>query len=278
MKIKALITTLVLSTSTAALAAPTYYDHNNDRSDLQLRDGGWFRPGRMSWVSLSQISAARRNVIQINEQNDDLKAIRLQNGSGATYIYSLMLRFDDGSRKEITVGKWLYAGAPMLTFPLEQGHEGLSRIVVTTWTSRPATYEVLGQKQARRPLPPPILEPMPPQPVPPVPAPVAYKIGSDLTFANTPGYVHIPVGIEKGRFNTLKIESTGAATYIGHVFVTFANGNQQVIDLRKALTRGECVDLDLEGGSNAIIAVTLLADEDVRAVGMNASRFNVSLL
>lgn len=276
MKLKALITTLVLSTSTAALAKPSYFEP--DRNDLDFHDRRM--PARLTWVSLSQsVTAARRNVIQINEDNDNLRAIRLQNGSGATYVYSISLRFDDGSRKEITVDKWLYAGAPMLTFELEQGHEGLTRIMVKTWTSRPSTFEVLGQKQMRRPWQrPPILEPNPPQPIPPAPAPVALSIGTNLTFANSQGYVHIPVGTEKGRFHTLRIESIGAATYIGHVFVTFANGNQQVITLKKAMNRGEMLDLDLEGGSNAIVAVTLMADEDVRAVGPSASRFNVSLL
>ncbi len=289
MKFKALITTLVLGTSSVAMAKPVLDLDYNANADLGFRR----RPVRPMWMPLAEsITASRRNVIRIDEREDNLSAIRLRSETGATYIYSLTLRFDDGTRKDIKVGKWLFAGAPVLSFGLDRdgfardrdaydddgAHGGLSRIVVNTWTSRPATYSVLGLR-SRVMRPRPIDgddEPLPPPP--PLPTQHAFLVGQDLTFANTPGYIHIPVGTDKGRFTTLRIESTGASTFIEHVHVTFANGNQQMLEVNKTFYRGEILDLDLEGGANAIAGLTLMASTDVRAVGPSASKFNVSLL
>lgn len=280
MKFKALITTLILSISAAssvALAKPVLDLRYEANAELSFRDqrGPW----RPTWAPLSQtITASRRNVIAVAENRDNLNAIRLQNGSGATYIYSLTLRYEDGSRKTITVGKWLYAGAPLLTFDLDQRKGGLDRIVVNTWTNQRATYQVFGQ-QMRRIVRPPVVEPLPPAPPPLPPAPVAYMIGTDLTFANTPGYVHIPVGTDKGRFQKMRIEATGASTFIGRVYVTFATGKQQMFDLDRSMYRGETLTLDIEGkGAHAVIAVTLMQGNNVTQVGPSASKFNVSLL
>lgn len=276
MKFKALITSLLLASSSVALADDYSFKKDYNDNDTSLHRGEWRR--RPQWMPITKmLTASRRTVININERDDELRSIRLQNGSGATYIYSLTLRYEDGHRENISVGKWLYAGAPLLTFDVAQGHE-LDRVVVNTWTSTHSTFQLLGQKARRFERPPIAQPPLPPMPPMPMPQ-VGFVAGKDLTFAGTAGYVHLPVGSDKGSFHKLRLESTGAGTFIGRVYVTFPTGLHQAFEINKALYRGEIIDLDLTGTSaQQITAVTVMAGNDVRAVGQNASRFAVTLL
>lgn len=275
MKLKALVTSLILSASSVALA-----DHDTTvtaryANDLAQRD---HRPWRPQWTPLAaQVTAHRRNVIRIDERRDDVRALRLKSTSGATYIYSLTLYYDNGTHQSIRVGKWLYGGAPILTFDVAQQRGGIDRIVVNTWTSIRSTYEVLGQRVRERPL---IAQPVPPPPPPFQNLPqLGVVLGSNLTFANTAGYVHLPVGAEKGTFHKLRIESTGSGTFVGRIYVTFPSGLHQMFEINRALYRGETLDLDLEGtAARPITAVTVMQGNDVRAVGPSASRFAVTLL
>jgi hypothetical protein len=277
MKFKALITTLILSTSSVALAKPIYVDNDPPLGDLSWRDHRG--PMRPTWAPLSQMMRAgrRASVINVTENRDDLRAIRLNAGEGATYIYSLALRYDDGTRETITVNKWLYSAQPSLTFDLKQNREGLARVTVQTWTYGTSTFQLFGQQMLRTR--PPVVQPLPPPP-PPMPAPVAsYLVGSNLTFTNTAGYVHVPVGVDKGRFTKMKIESLGSGTHISRVYVTFSTGTHQMFDLNKVFYRGESLELDLEGRqAHAITAITVMAGGDVRVINPTASKFNVSLL
>jgi hypothetical protein len=277
MKFKALITSLVLASSSVVLADSAVGFKVDGEGELQFRDRR-FAPSRPMWKPLSSmITASRRTTIRVEENKDNLSAIRLQTGSGATYIYSLTLRFDDGSRESIPVGKWLYSGAPLMTFDLPQHRGGLDRITVTTWTSATSTYQILGQSTRFRPRPlPPVIDPPVP---PPPPVYTGLVVGSGLSFENTPGYVHIPVGTDRGRFSKVKIEAIGSSTMIGSVYVTYATGKHQRFEVNKSFYRGETVELDLEGNiAQTITAITVIAGNDVRAVGPSAGKFNVSVL
>ena len=285
MKFKALVTSLLLASSSVALADDFSGSYNSYPQDASVRDHRWddqrgdrFRP---RWTPISQmITASRRNVITIDERSDELRAIRLQNGSGATYVYSIQLRYEDGRRENITVGKWLYAGVPELTFDVAQSRE-LDRVVINTWTSVSSTYQVLGQRARRIERPPVVQPPAPMPPMPPVSTLPAYGlvVGKDLTFASTAGYVHLPVGAEKGNFSKLRIEAGGTmGPVIGRVYVTFATGQHQMFDLNKSLYRGEVLNLDLTGSTHQIIAVTVMAGNDVRAIDQRTAWFSLTLL
>ena len=273
MKVKALVTALVLSVSSAALAKPLLQVDYGANVDLSIRDhrGAW----RPQWAPLSQsVRAGGRTAIDVREaRGDKLTAIRLQHATGATYIYSLTLRFDDGSRETIQVNKWIYSRTPMLTFDLPQQKGGLDRIVVSSFSWGPSTFQVMG-KQMRRIVP---VEPNPPPPPPPS-EPIGFTAGKDLAMG-TDGYVHVPVGSDKGRFTRMQIESLDSGTFIGQLHVIYATGNYQVIDVNRALYRGEKLDLQLEGkGPQAITALTIMAQgTNVRAMSPAMSRFNVTL-
>ena len=280
MKLKALIASLLVSTSSVALA-DDYSFSGTLHGDTALRDrhdGNWRRP---QWMPISQmVTATQRTVINVDERSDELRAIRLQNGSGATYIYSITLRYEDGRRENINVGKWLYAGVPMLTFDLAQPKREVDRIVINTWTSVRSTFQVMGQK-VRRLERPPIVHPTPP-PMPPIYPLPAYGlvIGKDLTFAGTAGYVHLGVGAEKGNFHKVRLEGMGSGAFIGRVYVTFPTGLHQSFEVNKVISRGQTIDFDLTGtGTQQITAITVMAgNTDVRAQGQSTSRFGVTLL
>jgi hypothetical protein len=284
MKFKALIASLLVSTSSVALADDYSAFNGRLEGDISLRDhrdGEWRR--RPQWMPISQmVTASRRTTINIDERNDELRAIRLQNGTGATYVYSITLRYEDGHRENISVGKWLYAGVPMLTFDLAQRKGEVDRIVINTWTSVRSTFQVMGQK-VRRFERPPIAQPqpLPHPPTPPIYTPPAHSLvlGKDLTFAGTAGYVHLPVGLDKGNFHKVRVEGMGAGSFIGRVYVTFPTGLHQSFEVNKVLYRGETIDFDLTGTTQQITAITVMAgNTDVRAQGQSASRFAVTLL
>jgi hypothetical protein len=279
MKFKALVTSLLLASSTVALAddySTTNFvgDRYGDRTDQR---GSWRRrPNRLTWQPLTQmITAQRANVIRLDERKDDLHAIRLQNGSGATYVYSLTLRYDDGSRENVTVAKWLYAGVPLLTFDLPQGRGGVSTVTINTWTYAQSTYQVLGQLGRNSVDHPPGEQPFPtPPPLPPITQ--ALTLGTNLTFAGSAGYVHIPVGAEKGSFGKLDIKSAGS-TFLGRVYVTFPGGQYQTFEVNKALYSGQSISLDIQGDVRQIAAVTVMAGDDFHAIGQTGSRFSLAL-
>ena len=269
-----LVPALILATSSVALAKPVF--DLDVGGELQFRGDHRMRR-RPTWLPLSEmLTASRRNVIDVKENRDDLTALRLQNGYGATYVYSITLRYEDGSRERIEVGKWLYSRNPVLTFDLTQHRGGVDKISISTWSNMKSTFQVMGQQMRRfpRPLPPepPIYQP------PPLPQPVGLTIGTDLTFANTHGYIHIPLGSDKGSFSKIRIVSTGSGTFIGDVNVTFASGAHQTLSVNKAMVRGESLDLDLQGRAQALAGITLMQGHDVRAVGPAAGKFNVILL
>lgn len=277
MKFKALVTSLLLASSTVALA-DDFSTTNFVGDRYGDRDGRWHRrPNRLTWQPLTQmITAQRATVIRLDERKDDLHAIRLQNGSGATYIYSLTLRYDDGSRENVTVGKWLYAGVPSLSFDLPQGRDGVSTVTVNTWTYVASTFQVHGQLGRNRVDLPPIDQPFPtPPPMPPVNQ--TLSLGSNLTFTGSAGYVHIPVGAQKGTFSKLDIRSAGT-TFLGRVYITFPGGQYQTIEVNKALYNGQSLALDIQGDQREIAAVTVMAGDDFQVIGnTSASRFSLAL-
>jgi hypothetical protein len=272
MNLKAVITSLVLATSSVAVAKPVY--QIDPDADLSFRDqrGAW----RPTWSPLSaKITAGRRTTIDVTEnRRTDLTAIRLQNVSGATYIYSMVLVYEDGHRETLDVSKWLYGSQPLLTFDLKQNHRRLDKILMRTWAGYGnSQFQVFGKTMRNIGRPPIVNPPHPSLP----PAPVGLVIGTNLTFANTNGYVHVPVGADKGRFTKLQIQSTGMPL-IGKVFVTYTTGAHQMFDVNRTLSRGENLDLDLNGtAALSIASITVMAGNDVRAVGPSAGRFNIAL-
>ena len=268
-----LIPTLLLATSSVAVADPIVAFKVDP--DASYRDHRWQR--RPRWTELSpMLDGSGRASVKLTEAKDDLTAIRLQAGMGATYVYSIILTFDNGQREAIQVGKWLYSRNPMLTFDIPQNKGGVDRITVRSWSNMKSTFQILGQEMRRmpRPIPPRWDEPLPTPP----PQPVSLVLGTNLSFSSA-GYLHLPVGVDKGTFSKIRIVNNGFGTYLGNVNVTLATGAHQTIEVGKTLARGETLDLDIAGRApQALTAVTLM-QHDVRAYAPNAAgKLDVILL
>ena len=231
---------------------------------------------RTRWQPLSGMLTADywfgRKVVRIPDGRDELSALRLVNGSGATYVYSIGIRHGDGKVDEIPVNKWLYSGEQRMSFKLPQGCD-VEQLTMTTFSWGYSTFQVLGERAfAGRPGGPG-MEPPPPPPPAPMPGPVAVTVARDVTFANTNGYLYLPIGAAKGLFSKIRIESIDSNMYIGSLHVTFESGAHQTIEVNKALGSGQVMDLDLSGNRSAITALELM-DGTAHSTG----RFSVALV
>jgi hypothetical protein len=223
---------------------------------------------RVVWSPVTKvIDAQLTNTIDVKECCDELRMLRFQNGSGATYVYAVTLVHENGSRERIDVGRWIYPAQPMIAVDVPDRRAGVNRIVVNTWTWFPSTYQLFAKHVERAALPPP----------PPPAPPQRLVIGKDVTFAKTAGYVQLPVGAAKGAFAKLHVEGVGPVTYLGTIYVTFANGKTQAFAVDKPLRRNEDLVLDLSGDRRQIRSVTLMAGDDLRYIGHASSRFSVDL-
>jgi hypothetical protein len=243
MRNKILAAALLTGMSSVALA-----DHGADAR---------FAPA--SWQSLAPTVTAHywfgQEVVRVPDDRDQLAALRLVNGSGATYVYAMKLRFDDGHVDTIPVTQWLYEGQPRLTFKVARDR-GLAQVTLDTFSWGSSTFQITGQRSVMQP---PYGEPPPP---PPPPASVVVPLATNLTFANTSGYINLPVGRDKGTFSKVQIKSLDSATYIGDLYVTFQSGAHQRIAVDRILTGGQVLDLDLRGDRSALAAIALVQDRN----------------
>ena len=231
---------------------------------------------RTRWQPLSQMLTADywfgHKVVRIPEGRDELSALRLVNGSGATYVYSIGIRHGDGRVDEIPVNKWLYSGEQRMSFRLPPGCD-VEQVNVTTFSWGYSTFQLLGERARFGRPGGPGMEPPPPPPPAPIPSPAAVVVARDVTFANTNGYLYLPIGAGKGLFSKIRIESIDSNMYIGSLHVSFDSGAHQTIEVNKALARGQVLDLDLTGTRSAITALEMM-DGTAHSTG----RFSVSLV
>jgi hypothetical protein len=116
----------------------------------------------------------------------------------------------------------------------------------------------------------PIVKPIyNPNPLPPVyQGPIT--IGSESRIWRGTETFH--VGAWKGKFQTLKLESSGLKSFIGSVQIRFANGQTQNVTLNRYVdSRNPCLTVDLLGrDARAVQSVTL--------TGANARSSTLSII
>ena len=67
-----------------------------------------------------------------------------------------------------------------------------------------------------------------------------------------------------GRFRRLHVQAIRGAGYIDFIEVRYANGQQEHVDVKRRIGRGESADIDLNG-SHRIAAITVHGDNDGRS-------------
>lgn len=67
-----------------------------------------------------------------------------------------------------------------------------------------------------------------------------------------------------GKFRRLRVEAIRGAGYIDFIEIRYANGEQQHVDVKRRIGRGETADIDLNG-SHRLAAITVHGDPDSRS-------------
>lgn len=65
----------------------------------------------------------------------------------------------------------------------------------------------------------------------------------------------VDIGVRAGRFRTLRIQALRGAAYVDFVELRFGNGEQQHVDVRRRIGRGEIADIDI--GDRYLQAITV---------------------
>lgn len=173
-KIKALITALVLGTSSIAMADTSVTF--SGRADAQwgnvspdVRDHrsypGYQAPvhqapvttfARGTWVSLAEpmnLGRGRGSLIDLDSRAM-FNQIRLQSASGATFIGTVTVQYRNGASQVVTVNQWIDSQNPMTQFALNRTAQVESIMINGSRNRRSGKFQVFGYASHTRPMPP----------------------------------------------------------------------------------------------------------------------------
>lgn len=137
-KIAALVTTLLLGASTAALAAPNEPYVRDHRAPYTQ-----FRPQIPSWTLLSSnASLARgRDRIAVNSSARFSK-LKLEAARGSVFIDKIVITFANGERQVVNLDKRIGARTGAMTIDLDGRSRQIAKIVVSGQGSFRAGYNL----------------------------------------------------------------------------------------------------------------------------------------
>lgn len=153
LKLSALVTTLVLGASSAAMADPDVTVRGELRWGqpdrpvrVYERDRGYRRPyHHNTWVALTtpmQLGYGR-TVVDVHERRP-FTQLRLQTTNGASRIDRVIVRFENGGRQVIDVNQRLSPRNPMINIDLNGQYRRIDRIVVMGDSRRGGAVQVFG--------------------------------------------------------------------------------------------------------------------------------------
>ena len=173
-KLTALITTLVLGSSTVAMAQPSITTYRSDRSWIDrdvnrdgirdrevrryrfddrydrdrrelARDDFGPRRYRSAWVALStpvQLTGGR-DVIDVRDRGT-FTQLRIQTSSGASLLDRVLIRFADGSRQVVNLDQSLSPRNPRMEILLDGNNRRIDSIQLLGSSRRNAAVQVFG--------------------------------------------------------------------------------------------------------------------------------------
>ena len=135
MNIKAIVTTLILGSSSLALAQPTVRDHRDQTS--------YFRPApRPRAIVLAQSTRLQgRDVIRVNDQRAFTK-LELRSQSGRTELDKVLITFGNGQSQVIDCNKVLN-GSESFSIDLAGNARNIKKIVLVGKSGRRAAIDVI---------------------------------------------------------------------------------------------------------------------------------------
>jgi len=126
-KIAALVTTLILGASTAALAAPNGPNVRDHRAPYSQ-----FRPQLPSWTLLSQNASLARGRDKIDVSSSArFTKLKLEASRGSMFIDKVVITFANGERQVVNLDKTIGARTGATTIDLTGRSRQISKIVVS---------------------------------------------------------------------------------------------------------------------------------------------------
>jgi hypothetical protein len=293
LKIKAALISLVLGSSSIALASPgVTFSANADASfsfGPTVRDHriatSYTMPARpqTAWIALSAPMSLRSGSAVIRPELARISQLRLQASRGMTYVRRLDLRFRDGTYQSLQVNQWLTL-ASSIDLKVRDNRR-IDSITVIGMSGRGASHQLFANGSRVEMPQPPVYQPpvyQPPVYQPPVYQPPVYqgfKLGEDMSFAGTDGRRIFQVGAEKGAFNTLRLQGATGSTFIKLVKIDFMDGSEQALmALNKTLLAGQIHDIALDGFDARTVNRVWVYTNDGTAVAYSTGTFSASLL
>ncbi len=149
MKIKALITTLVLGSSSVALAAPAVRDHRPPAgavlAQAHVQPAPWNRPAPRPMYPVTLASAQKlsgREVIRVSPSQRAFTKLELRSNTGRTKLDKVMITFANGRTQLIDCNK-LLTGSERFSIDLKGNARNIKSIVLVGSSGRRASIDVL---------------------------------------------------------------------------------------------------------------------------------------
>lgn len=284
-KIKALLVTLMLGSSSAAMAdsavsftaqanlafgmqaAPSVRDHRVQPAyPMPVNQG-------TSWISLGTSMSLSSGTTSVRPSLASITQLRLQASTGSSYVRKVQIRFRDGSVQNVAFNQWLTARDPMLNLSLRANRSGVDSITILGSAQRNARYQMFAQGTSVVEVPP--IRTLPGHSLPDMSV-RSYSLGTGMSFAGTDSRRIFTVGADKGTFSSLRIQGETGSTYITQVLVRFENGQEQLLrNVNQSLGRGQAYNIRLDGnGTNQVHGVYIYTSNTNIPVGT----FNATLL
>lgn len=149
MKIKALITTLVLGSSSVALAAPSVRDHRPPAGAVLAQAHvqparGWNRPAPrpipVTLASAQKVSG--REVIRVAPSQRAFSKLELRANAGRTKLDKVMITFANGRTQLVDCNK-LLTGGERFSIDLKGNARNIKSIVLVGSSGRRASLDIL---------------------------------------------------------------------------------------------------------------------------------------
>lgn len=156
MKVKALITLLVLGSSSVAMARPYATPVVRDHRAPTIVDDCYQpapapsypapRPApRPSWLTLGTVNQIIDGEMPfaVRSYNAKLSTLKLQNLSGKTLVNRVLIQFANGRTQTVELNQYLMAGSPTLTIDLKGESRNVTKVTVVGRNARQSAYSVL---------------------------------------------------------------------------------------------------------------------------------------
>jgi hypothetical protein len=148
MMLKALITTLVLGTSSVAMARPVAPNYQPTPVYQPYRPAPVYRAPahRSSWVTLGSVNHIANGEMSFwmgRTMNERFSTLKLKSGAGKSLIQRVLIQFANGRTQTVDVNQYLNASNPTITIDLQGRERAISKVTVIGRNARQSSFSVL---------------------------------------------------------------------------------------------------------------------------------------